>query len=598
MGENTAPANTFFYLNPLIFLPPTGQLQAFLENKAQKMIGISDFGVIVIVATIAGALAIMLRQPSVIGLLVAGMLVGPHQLGLISGTETISAFADIGAILLLFAIGLEFSMDSLKSLGAKAAILAATKMGIIMLLGYLVSVLFGLQPITGMFIGAILSITSTAIVVKILSEKNYSGRPEAPLLIASLIIEDIISIFLLAVLSGLGNGAQSISFNFILSIANSLLIFGVFYLFISKLLKVVLDWLSENRAEETLAFSALSMGVGLSFLAQFAGLPASIGAFLAGNLIASLKKAEEFKQAIYPLIFVFSALFFLSVGMVVDLNSIFSNIWLITAIAVAAIIIKFVAMHISYYFIEADSRSATFAGLAMLSIGEFSLIIAQLSRNIVTEIDLIGITSALVFITTITSSMLIEDSDMIWRKVRRMVPMRIVDAARQIAHQNQQAFYSLQYNYSFNNKIGSSLSFLRDHVIIMAIILGLILYSTQSTSTLSVGDTIISLRGLGLCVAIVAIASITIRTILALRKNMPYATRREGIYQIYRKLARTVTTSILIWLAVAFLMLLVFFNSNPEVSRLIVLFMIFTVIIDIYRRSRNKNTLASRGLFN
>ena len=99
------------------------------------MIGISDFGIIVIVATIAGAIAIMLRQPSVIGLLVAGMIVGPHQLGLISSTDTISTFANIGSILLLFAIGLEFSMDSLKSLGVKATVLAATKMGLILLSG-------------------------------------------------------------------------------------------------------------------------------------------------------------------------------------------------------------------------------------------------------------------------------------------------------------------------------------------------------------------------------------------------------------------------------------------------------------------------------
>ncbi len=552
------------------------------------MIAISDFGVIVIVATIAGAVAIMLRQPSVIGLLVAGMIVGPHQLGLVGSMDSISSFADVGAILLLFAIGLEFSMDSLKSLGAKATILAATKMGIIMLLGYLAATLFGLKPITGMYLGAIFSITSTAIVSKILSEKNFSDRPEAPLLIASLIVEDIISIFMLAVLSGISGSGEQVSFKFILSVANSLVIFGVFYLVLSRILKIVLDWLSENRAEETLAFSALSMGVGLSFLAQFAGLPASIGAFLAGNLIASLKKAEEFKQAIYPLIFVFSALFFLSVGMVVDLRSIISNIWLIAGIAIAAIAIKFVATHVSYYFVEADSRSATFAGIAMLSIGEFSILIAQLSRNVVTDIDLIGITSALVLITSLTTSFLIDDSEFIWRKLRRTLPARIVDAGRQIARQNQQAFYAVQYNYSFNSKVGSSVSFLRENLLLMVIIFGVILYSTQSAQTFAFGDTIITLKGLGLGVALVATAAIMARTIIAMRKSDYYSIRSAGLLSMYRKLARTFSTSAIIWLAIALLAVLVVFGSNPEASRMITLVAILVVIADVYRRREGK----------
>jgi Kef-type K+ transport system membrane component KefB len=552
------------------------------------MIGIGDFGVIVIVATIAGALAIMLRQPSVIGLLVAGMIVGPHQLGLVGSTESISAFADVGAILLLFAIGLEFSIDSLKSMGAKAAVFAATKMGLVTLLGYLCAVLFGLSPITGMYIGAILSITSTAIVAKILSDKNYSARPEVPLLIASLIVEDIISVFLLAVLSGLGGAGGQVSFKFVLSVANSLLVFGVFYLVLSRVLKVILDWLSENRAEETLAFSALSMGVGLSFLSQVAGLPASIGAFLAGNLIASLKSAEEFKEAIYPLIFVFSALFFLSVGMVVDLGSVVSNVWLIAGIAVAALAVKFVATHVSYYLVEADSRSATFAGLAMLSIGEFSLLIAQLSRGAVADIDLVGITSALVLVTSLATSLSIEDSDIVWRKVRRLVPSRIVEAGRQIARQNQQAFYAVQYNYSFNNKVGASVSFLRENVLLLAIVFGIILYSTQSTQVFTFGSTIVTLRGLGLGVALLATAAIIARTVVAMRKSDAHSVRSAGLVSMYRKLSAAITTSAIIWLSVALLFVLVAFEFNPDASKTIILLAVLAAAADAYRRREGK----------
>jgi Kef-type K+ transport system membrane component KefB len=452
---------------------------------------------------------------------------------------------------------------------------------------------FGLKPITGLFLGAILSITSTAIVAKILSEKNFSDRPEVPLLIAALIVEDIISIVLLAILSGLGHGTEEVSLKFIFSVANSLLIFGGFYLIISKLLKIVLDWLSNNRAEETLAFSALSMGVGLSFLAQLAGLPASIGAFLAGNLIASLKQADEFKQAIYPLIFVFSALFFLSVGMTVDLSSIIASWWLILGIAIAAIVIKFVAMHVSFYFVEGDSRSATFAGLAMLSIGEFSLLIAQLSHGIVTEIDLVGITSALVLITTIASSVLIDSSEEVWWKIRRIVPVRIVDAGKRIAQQNQQAFSAIQYNYSLSGKVGSSLSFVREHVLTMAIIIGVIIYSTQTAQTVIIGGSLVSVRGLGLSVALIATAAITARTALAMRKNALYSRHTVDAFALYRKLGYAITTSAMIWVAIALIMVFVIFELDPQATRMIALIAILIVIADIYLQGKQSR----RGMF-
>ena len=527
------------------------------------MVSVVEFGLVVLVATIAGAIAIKLKQPSVIGLLLAGVLVGPHQLGLVAESDLIKIFGEIGAILLLFAIGLEFSLNSLKQLGLKATLLAATKMGFVILLSYLIASAFGLSPLTGLFLGAILSITSTAIFVKIASEKNYVNRKEMPLLVASLIVEDIIAVFLLAIFAGLG-GQEEFSLKFIFSIANSLFLFGIFYLVVSPLLKKVLEWLAQNQASETLAFASLTVGVGLGYVAQLAGIPASVGAFLAGSLIASVKNAEEFKQAVYPLIFIFSALFFLSIGLGVNAQLIFSNLWLVLAITVIGIIVKFISMGTSFYLVEADSKSATFAGLAMLSVGEFSLLIASLSKNIVTEIDLVGLTSVLVLTTSLATGLLIDKNETIRRSISKAMPRRLTEAGRGIAQQNKQIFEFFTYSKNFSNLIQKGFNFGRDNLLIIGTALGLLAITLQVEQGIEIAGYNLSYSTLGLAIVIIATLLVAVRIILKLPEVMREASHYLNLGQMMSNLLKLFTTSLLIWLAIIIAAGLIIFNLSFE----------------------------------
>ncbi len=550
------------------------------------MAGIEEFGIVVVGATLAGALAIKLRQPYVLGLLVAGMLLGPHQFGVLHESELVTLFSEVGAILLLFAIGLEFSVKKLSNLALKAVTLAGVKMGIIILVSYLAAGLLGLQPITGLFLGAILSITSTAIMAKIVSEKNYANRGEVPLLIAALIVEDIIAVFLLAVFAGIGAESE-LSLGFVISIINSLLIFVIFYLVVSKLLRAVFEWLGSSRAGETLAFAALSVGVGLSYSAQFMGIPASVGAFMAGNFISSLRRGEEFKKVVYPLIFMFSALFFLSIGMVVNLGSIFANLWLILVLSIVAILVKFVAMGTSYYFVEGNSKSAAFAGLAMLSIGEFSLLIAALSRNIVTEIDLMGITAVLVFITTIATTMFIDKYEYAWAFARRHAPRKLASRVRALAVENVNALSFFERRPGFGRLFDQLFALMQNRVIAAVIAFSVVFLLLRRMGTVNIAGFETSyLVVMGVLAGLIAVA-----LFLSIREKAKNTARYVDASKIFSKFTRVFTLSILLWAGVAIAGSLALLNFDLKLVLVIIVLIAAIVYADAKKPKRNLLTL-------
>ncbi|MFH0972079.1 MAG: cation:proton antiporter [Candidatus Micrarchaeota archaeon] len=375
------------------------------------MVVLSDFGFLILFATIAGVLAIRFKQPIVLALLAIGAIVGPNYLGLISDSDTVKTFSNVGAVLLLFTIGIEFNISKLSKLGMRVFLIAIFKLGIVFLLSYwfgtILSAFADFGPLMPLYLGAILSITSTAIVVRVLEQKEMINRKEVPLLVAALIVEDIFAIFALTVFSGM-NAGKLVSLNLLFSILIALAILSLVYFILLRILKVIFDWLVKYQAGETMIFTALSLGVGLSFLAEYVQLTPSIGAFLAGSLVASLPKGEELERAISPFALVFSSLFFMSMGMLIDLNSIGAYWQIIVAITIANLLFKFVGMSVSAYLFGFSSKSAVFSGLAMLSIGEFSMLIAKVaSESEPSMITLVGITSVLVFISSLATSLLV-----------------------------------------------------------------------------------------------------------------------------------------------------------------------------------------------
>lgn len=365
-----------------------------------------EIGILMLCATIAGVVATRFRVPPVLGLLLIGAIVGPKFFAVVSQSETVTLFSEIGATLLLFTIGVEFSASKLASQGIRTLGIAVAKLAITFFLAFQLAALLGFTGLGALYVAAIVAITSTALMIKIVEQKNFLSKQEVPTLIATLILEDVFAIFALAVFSGMNQGevgAKSLAY----SISFAIIILLAVYFVLLKFLSRIFDYLLKYQASETMTLLALGLGVGFSYLAQALGLTPSVGAFLAGSLVASLPKGNLLEKSIHPFALAFSSIFFLSVGMLIDFSSIEKNVVIIAALVVGTIVFKFIGAYVGTYLFGFSSKQSFFAGLAMLPVGEFSLLIAQ-EGNSVVGFDLVGFTSATIFFTTLATALWLE----------------------------------------------------------------------------------------------------------------------------------------------------------------------------------------------
>lgn len=385
-----------------------------------------ELGLILLFSILGGVLAVRFKQPSVLGLLIIGAIVGPNALGFIVDKSLINVSIEIGAILLLFTVGIEFSLQHLLNLGLRAITIAIVKLGGVFIFSYYASFLLGFDFITSLYIGVILSITSTVIVIKILEQKGLSKSEELPLLIAILIIEDIFGVFALTFFSRLNAKVDLVPINLFTSLLISLTVMAIAYIILQRILKPVINWLVKYSTEDTITLISLGLCGGMSYLAFLFNLSPSVGAFLAGNIVASLPNSKMFEKAIHPFILTFTSLFFFSIGTIVNFNIIFHSIYIIMALFLVNILSKFFIIGFcSYLFTNFNGRQAVFSGIAMLSIGEFSLLIAKESMAIGLEIDLVSITAAIILLSSIAMSVLINYNEKIYNITTSFVPTRV-----------------------------------------------------------------------------------------------------------------------------------------------------------------------------
>ena len=394
----------------------------------------AELGLILLFSVLGGVLAVRFKQPSVLGLLIVGAIVGPNSLGLIKDTGLIEAAIEIGAVLLLFTVGIEFSLQHLLNLGLRAILITVIKLGSVFLISYYISLFLGFGVITSLYLGVILSITSTVIVIKILNQKNLYNREETPLLIAVLILEDIFGVFALTFFSSIETKAELTPLSLFTDLIFSLTIMAIAYLILQRILKPVIKWLVKYSTEETITFASLGLCGGMSYLSLLLGLSPSVGAFLAGNIVASLPNSKMFEKAIHPFILTFTSLFFFSIGTIVDFSVVMGSISLILVLFFASIIIKFLSIGFgSYLFTNFTGRQAVFSGIAMISLGEFSLLIAKEANLVGLGIDLVSITATIILLSSIAMSYMLAHTEKIYNAIFLIMPIRAKDDMVQAA---------------------------------------------------------------------------------------------------------------------------------------------------------------------
>jgi len=394
--------------------------------------GVTELALVFVFSLLGLIAAVRLRLPPVMGILLAGALIGPNALGWIKSSEMIDSFSEIGAILLLFVIGIEFSLNKIIRFGVRAILVAILKITFVFAIIYEAAILLGLTSLEALIIGNIFAITSTTLFAKLIKGSPDENKDEINLMFAVLIIEDILAVFFLTVVSSLP-GESAIAVNeLVFSIVKSLIILSISYVILQKAIRAFFDYILKFKTEEMLVFASLSVCAIFAFLSSAIGLEASIGAFLAGSLMASLKEFKKIERTILPFGLFFSSFFFLSIGMLVNFGSLSENFVIIAVLIIVSMAAKFASISTSTYFLGYTSRAAIFAGVTMLTVGEFSLLIAKKAQMFI-SFDIIGTVSVSVFITALLSAIIIRKDYEIDNYITSSIPPKLKTAARHIS---------------------------------------------------------------------------------------------------------------------------------------------------------------------
>jgi monovalent cation:H+ antiporter-2, CPA2 family len=348
---------------------------------------VQDFAVIMIIAAIMLIITYKLKQPMVIGYILAGMVIGPYTppFTLIQSVETVNVFAELGIIMLLFVIGTEFPIAKLKSVSRTAIIVGIPESLGTLIIVFFISQTLGFSFFDSVFIALAMSITSTVVTIKILEELNVLRDRSSVLILGVLIIEDIIAVSALAILQSTASANSdqvsiiqiSLSIGVVLAFIGSILILG------SKFIPNALDKVGKTNDYALLLIVILGLAFGLSFMAKALGLSVVIGAFLAGVLVAESKTAAIAKVITIPLRDVFSALFFISIGALMNISLVPLFIGPAIVLILSSFVSKLLIVTGILQLRRYDSSTSLRTGLGLsASRGEMSLIMAKGGQDI------------------------------------------------------------------------------------------------------------------------------------------------------------------------------------------------------------------------
>ena len=389
---------------------------------------IQDLAVIMLVAGVVTILFHRLRQPVVLGYIVAGFIIGPHTppFGLIHDEDTIKTLAELGVIFLMFCLGLEFSLRKLFKVGATAFIAAFLEIVLMIWIGFEIGRWFGWNTMDSLFLGAILAISSTTIIVKALNDLKMKNERFAQLIFGMLIVEDILGIGIIALLSGIAVSG-SVSSGEVFSTVGKLSLFMIVALVIGILLVPrLLAYVAKFESNEMLLITVLGLCFGFCLLVVKLEYSMVLGAFLIGAIMAESRQLLKIERLIEPVRDLFSAIFFVAIGLMIDPHVLVEYAWPIVVITLAVVLGKMLSCGMGAFIAGNDGRTSLRVGMGLSQIGEFSFIIAALGMTLqVTSDFLYPVAVAVSAITTLLTPYLIRAADPLSIRLGKVVPQRL-----------------------------------------------------------------------------------------------------------------------------------------------------------------------------
>lgn len=385
----------------------------------------SDLALILVTAGITTVIFKWLKQPLVLGYIVAGFLIGPHFIyfPVVSDTTSVETWSEIGMVFLLFAIGLEFSFKKLKKVGGPGAIMVLTELIIMFSIGFLVGKLFGWQKMNCIFLGCMLSISSTSIIVKAFDDLKLKNQKFTADVIGALVVEDLVAVILMVILSTLSVGNTFNGGELVLSMIKLMFFLIIWFIFGIYLIPSFLRLIRKFMTEETLVIIAIGLCFMMVMLANYAGFSSALGAFVMGSILAETLEADIIHKLVTPIKNLFAAIFFVSVGMMVDPKILVEYTWPVVIIALTIMIFKTLSATFGMLISGRDIHTSFKAGFCFCQIGEFSFIIASLGLSFkVIDEYLYPIIVTVSIVTTFFTPYIIRLADPLYNWLNPRIP--------------------------------------------------------------------------------------------------------------------------------------------------------------------------------
>ncbi|MBV6712868.1 cation:proton antiporter [Paenibacillus chitinolyticus] len=362
---------------------------------------IFQLAIILLASKLAGDISVRLGQPSVLGKLLIGIVLGPNLLGLVSNTDVLQEISQIGVILLMFIAGLETDTEEFKRTGKASGYVGIAGIIVPFGLGYLAGILLNQSPLEASFLGLLLSATSVSISVQALKEMGKLKSREGTTILGAAVIDDVLVIIALAFLMSMAGGDVNLG----MIVVKKVVFFAAALLFAWKAVPWILKKFAPLRVTETVLSAALIICFGYAYFAEYAGVAAIIGAYIAGVAISLTNYKHEVFEKVETISYsIFVPVFFTSIGVTVQFQGISSSIGLIVILSLLAIATKLAGSAIGARLAGFKWRSSLAIGAAMVSRGEVALIIAAIGQEsgLLSE-EMFAVIVVVVLVTTIVT---------------------------------------------------------------------------------------------------------------------------------------------------------------------------------------------------
>jgi CPA2 family monovalent cation:H+ antiporter-2 len=332
-------------------------------------------------AGLIGALFVRLKVVPIVGFLLAGVLIGPHQLGLIADEEAVRSAADIGVMLLLFTIGVEFSVERLSRI--KRFVLGGGTVQVALTTAVVAGlfVLFGQDWRIGVFTGFLVALSSTAIVLKVVAAKGITQQPVGQAAVGTLILQDLAIIVMVLLIPLLGGDSDGGVLGIARALGTAALVLTAVLVVARKVMPPLLERVARLCSPEIFLLTIVAIALGVAYVTSLAGVSEALGAFLAGMVLSESRHSAHALSEIMPLQMIFSAVFFVSIGMLLDVGVLAELWWMVLVAALAVVVVKVVTAYTAVAVLRVGAPTAVGAAFLLAQIGEFSFVLQQVGSG-------------------------------------------------------------------------------------------------------------------------------------------------------------------------------------------------------------------------